>query len=83
MNRGVIIYGTGTIGRMLYHDSMNRPDFEISCFAAEEKYLNPEGVLLGIPLINIKNITQKYSPVEYDMIVAVGGYEDMRSREII
>lgn len=80
MNRGIIIFGSGTIGRKLYYDALNHPDFEIACFAAEDKYIAGESTLLGIPLVSILSVKKLYSPAEYDMTVAHGGYEDMRSR---
>lgn len=80
MSKKVIIYGTGTIGTMLYYDSLKHPDFKIACFTTEEKYLIDSKSLLSVPLINSVKIAEMYPPDEYDMIVAVGGYDDVRSR---
>lgn len=78
----IIVYGNTILSKMLYYDSLASNDFEIVCFAVDEIYLN-QSEFLGKPQVDFETITSSYPPDEYDMITVLGGYSNVRNRELM
>lgn len=81
MNNPVIVYGSRVLARMLFYDSLRHPDFKIEAFIRDEEFLDDSGCYLGLPQVGIRRVTEYYPPDNYDMIVLIASYDDMRSRE--
>jgi sugar O-acyltransferase (sialic acid O-acetyltransferase NeuD family) len=81
MSSPVIVYGSKFLAEMLYYDSLKHPDFKIEAFAADEGYVDETGFYLGLPMVAMETITERYPPTSYDMIVLTTSFHDMRDRE--
>jgi sugar O-acyltransferase (sialic acid O-acetyltransferase NeuD family) len=81
MSNPVIVYGSKFLAEMLYYDSLKHPDFNIVAFAADEAYVDKTGYYLGLPMVVMETLTERYPPSAYDMIVLTTSFHDMRNRE--
>lgn len=80
MNKKVIVFGNTILSKMIFYDAVGRDDFKIICFTVDREYLEDKE-LLGLPVVDFKEIQDLYPPEEYDMMVVLSGYRCMRNRE--
>ncbi|MHC1720568.1 MAG: hypothetical protein AB9844_07915 [Clostridiaceae bacterium] len=80
MMKKVVIFGTTTVSKILYHDALGRSDFQIACFTVDLEYMDGNE-FMGLPLVDFAKITELYPPEEFDMLAALSGYGDMRGKE--
>lgn len=78
----VVVYGNTILSKMLYYDSLINDDFEIVCFTVDEVFLN-QPRFMDKPQVDFANVTKLYPPEDYDMITVLGGYSNMRNREVM
>jgi sugar O-acyltransferase (sialic acid O-acetyltransferase NeuD family) len=81
MSKPVILYGSRKLGKMLYYDSENNPNFDIAVFTVDKEFLNEDGCFLGLPQIDLDKVLEEYPSDKYDMIALIAGYNNMRDRE--
>lgn len=75
----VIVYGNSALSKMLFCDAEGDPNFQIVAFTAQRQYITGP-VLFGVPVIDACDIAALYPPDKFDMVLALGGYSDMRLR---
>ncbi|WP_332444480.1 NeuD/PglB/VioB family sugar acetyltransferase [Wolinella succinogenes] len=71
----VVIYGNGKIAKIVYQ--FIKKQFDVVAFTVDNKFIE-ENKIEGLPLISFEDIQNKYNPIEYKMLIAVG-YVKMNS----
>ncbi len=67
----IVIFGEGKIADEAYFYLTNDSEHEVVAFTANQEYIRSEDKL-GLPVIPFKEIRQKFSPVDFQMFVALG-----------
>jgi len=70
LNNKLIIFGTGEIAELAYYYFKHDSNYKIVAFTADDEYVN-SNTFKGLPLIPFSEITEKYSPKEYNAHVAL------------
>ena len=81
MSKNVIIYGVGSLGKILYHYLKSDSEYFVTAFCVDEKYLNVDK-FCGLPVVPFESINNLYPPSEFMAITAIG-YSNMRVRKIM
>lgn len=68
--RKLVIVGDGEFGEIAYEYFTFDSTYEVVAFAVEKQYRNRD-ILFGLPVINFESIEEIYSPLEYDVFIAV------------
>jgi len=71
----VVIFGTGSIGEVVYWYLTKNGHYEVVGFAADREYVNRKE-LFRLPTIPFEEVEKVYPPTEYKMLIAVS-YRDM------
>lgn len=75
MNKGVVVFGTGSFAQCVKFYLTNDSDYEVVAFTVTADHIEaPE--FEGLPLVPFESIESKYPPAEYGMFVAAG-YRDL------
>jgi len=67
----VIIFGTGTLGKLMHFYLSADSPHEVVAFTLDANYIT-EKSYLGLPLVPFEEVEKLYPPGEYQMLVAVG-----------
>lgn len=78
-DKKLIIVGAGEFGDIAYEYFSFDSSYEVAAFAVENKYLN-SSEHLGLPLIDIDCIEEKYPCTEYEVFVALSYVQLNRAR---
>ena len=73
----VIIFGTGTLGKLMHFYLSADSPHEVAAFTLDSKYIT-ESSYLGLPLVPFEEIETHYPPDQYKMLVAIG-YKQLNS----
>lgn len=68
--RKLIIVGAGEFGELAYEYFSDDSEYEVVAFAVEKKYKKSDTVF-DLPVIDFERIEQLYSPLNYDVFIAV------------
>jgi sugar O-acyltransferase (sialic acid O-acetyltransferase NeuD family) len=74
----VIIFGTGSFGKIIYLYLKHDPLIDVMGFTANEWTIN-ENKIFNLPVIPFEKIELAYPPSEFQMFIAVG-YSDMNKK---
>ena len=78
-SRPVIIFGNGSMARVLY--SYMKKDFDVAAFCVDRTFIKEEN-FLNKPIVPFEDIESKYSPDKYVMINSIGFIQMNKLREI-
>lgn len=70
MKKEIIIFGTGEIAELAHYYMTHDSDFNIVAFTADRAQIKGDS-FLGKPLVAFEEITEKFSPSQYSMHVAL------------
>ncbi len=76
----IIIYGITEMAEYLYPYLIRDKKVEVVAFTVESKYLNKD-TLFDKKVIPFENIEDKYSPKDYEVIIAIGPTQMNKIRE--
>ena len=74
MNK-VIIFGTGKIADVIFYYLQNESEYTPVAFTVDKEYIKSDS-FNGLPVIDFKEIQEKFPPGEHKMFVAMG-YQDL------
>jgi sugar O-acyltransferase (sialic acid O-acetyltransferase NeuD family) len=77
-----IIYGNGAIAKLLF--SYARHSMDIACFTVDDVCIADNAdSFLGLPLVPFSHVENQFSPITYNMIMAIGFIEmnELRTRK--
>lgn len=66
----LIIVGDGEFGEIAYEYFTYDSEYEVVAFAVEKAYRTKD-TLFGLPIVNVEDMEEEYSPKEYEIYVAV------------
>jgi sugar O-acyltransferase (sialic acid O-acetyltransferase NeuD family) len=67
----LVIVGSGVAARMAHHYFTRDSEHEVVAFTVDQQYLKDDS-FLGLPLVNLESVVQRYPPDRYQMFVAMG-----------
>ena len=67
----IIIFGVSDLGRLLLWYLKKDTLREVVAFTANKEYIEQDS-FYGLPVIPFENITEIYSPNEYEILIAIG-----------
>lgn len=67
----IIIFGANDLGRLLKYYIDTDDKRQIVCFTMNKEYIK-EDIFCGLPVVEFENINEKYSPNEYEILIAIG-----------
>lgn len=70
MNRRLVIFGFGDIAELAHYYFSTDSDYEVVAFTLDAGYIT-ETVFCGLPVVPFEELTQKYSPGEYECFIAL------------
>ena len=70
MTKPLIIFGTGDIAQLAYSYFTNDSEYDVAAFTVDGDYLT-DSEFCGLPVIPFEEISESYSPDQYDMFVAL------------
>ena len=76
----LVIIGTGTFAEFIYKHFQEKSNYEVGAFSVEEKFISQK-TLLGKPVVPFEELSEKYSPAEYKIFVAIGFAKMNKIRE--
>lgn len=76
----LVIVGAGEFGEIAYEYFSYDSEYEVVAFAVEKKYKNTN-TLLGLPVVDFEDMEKIYSPLEYEVFVAVTYVQLNRARK--
>lgn len=81
MSKPLVIFGTGSLARMAHYYATQEMELSVLGFAVDDDQINAEECC-GLPVLNWKTCTARYSPLETSIFIAVG-YKSMPKRQIL
>lgn len=69
--KNIIIFGTTDFARLMHYYLGIDDDRKVVAFTANSEYIK-EGTFLGLPIIAFEEIEHKFSPDEYEILIAIG-----------
>lgn len=78
-DKKLIIFGAGILGHLAFEYFSKDSDYTIECFTVQSEFLK-EKTFCGLPVAPFEDIEKNYSPLKYDMYVALGWYRLNRNR---
>lgn len=79
-SKKLVIVGAGEFGEIAYEYFTFDSEYEVVAFAVEKKYRTQE-TMRNLPLIDFEDLAQKYSPLKYEVFVAVTYVQLNRARK--
>lgn len=79
MNK-VIVFGNSVFAEHVYYLLTHDSQYEVAAFTVDRKYIVAD-TLFGLPVVPFENIEGLFSPLDYQMIVAVSFQKVNRLRE--
>jgi sugar O-acyltransferase (sialic acid O-acetyltransferase NeuD family) len=67
----LVIVGSGVTARMAHYYFTRDSEHKVSAFAVDRQYLNDES-FLGLPLVSLDEVVERYPPQNYKAFVALG-----------
>lgn len=80
-NKKLIIFGAGILGHLAYEYFSKDSDYDVVCFTVQSEFLK-ENSFCDLPVVPFEDIESKYSPLEYEMYIALGWYRLNQNRTI-
>ena len=78
MSLPLIIFGAGSLAKLVYHLATSELELNVLAFAVDE-FAKTSNQMLGIPIISRNELENTYSPQEVLLFSAIG-YKSMRQR---
>lgn len=69
-NKKLILVGAGEFAAIAYEYFTYDSDYEVVAFAVNEEYIK-DSTYMGLPVVALEGITEKFSPEEFSVFVAV------------
>ena len=71
--RGIIIFGTGEIGRLAHYYFEHDSEYKIAAFTADDEFIkdSERSIFDGLPLTPFSRLADEYPPEKYDAHVAL------------
>jgi sugar O-acyltransferase (sialic acid O-acetyltransferase NeuD family) len=66
----LVIFGAGDIAEIAHHYFSRESEYEVVAFTVDAAFITSDS-FHDLPLVAFENIAQKYSPLEYEMFVAL------------
>lgn len=79
MNKDIVIYGNGSVAKVVHQYLRHDSSYKVNAFTIEQKLIG-EKEILGLPIIPFESIEDTYPPDKYRMFVAVGYTEQNKVR---
>ena len=70
MKRKLIIFGSGDLAELAHFYFVEDSDYEVVAFTLDGDYIN-ESMNCGLPVVAFENVSEEYSPSDYDFFVAL------------
>jgi len=70
MKKKIIIFGDSAFAEIAYEYFTYDSDYRVEAFCVEKNYLKKES-LFSLPILPFEDIEKKFSPLEYDMFIAL------------
>jgi sugar O-acyltransferase (sialic acid O-acetyltransferase NeuD family) len=71
MTKRLVIFGSSDIGELAHFYFSKDSDYEVAAFTLDAAYIQQPS-FCGLPVVPFEELTQHYSPAEYDCFVALG-----------
>ena len=70
MTKKIIIFGDSAFAEIAYEYFTHDSEYEVVAFTVSQNFLNKDS-LFGLPVIPFEDIETKYSPIEFEMHIAI------------
>lgn len=79
-SKKILIYGINQQAQQLYYYISKEDAGEVAAFVVDKDFYNGNN-LLGLPIVCFEQIKEKFSPMEYNIIVSFGYKNMVRNRQ--
>lgn len=78
--RKLIIFGKGAIAQIAKDYFTNDSNYDVTCFTLDKEYIDADHYE-GLPMVPFSEIEKTFSPIEYDMFIALSYSQMNKLRE--
>lgn len=77
MMKPVVIFGLGEFAELAYFYLNHDSDYKVAAFTVDNNYIT-EDQFYGLPVVAFEEVTAHFSPLHFDMFIAIG-YSDLNA----
>lgn len=81
-NKKLIIIGSGETGLIAYEYFQFDSDYEVVAFSVNEQYIS-QIIINDLPVVAFETLTEKYSPNDYEVYIAISSGKLNRNRTLV
>ncbi|MES2561093.1 MAG: acetyltransferase [Pseudomonadota bacterium] len=75
----LVLFGNGAVASTLHYHFNRETEYRIAAFTVDRPYLT-DNTFHGVPMVPWDEVAERYPPIEYDMMIAVGFVQTNRLR---
>ncbi|MBV8434486.1 MAG: transferase [Candidatus Eremiobacteraeota bacterium] len=71
----IVIFGAGKVADVVYHHLRRSDEYSVAAFTCDRPYVPEGGRFRDVPVVAFDEVTHRYPPDRFSMIVALGYHE--------